>query len=197
MLSRSCLALLLAAVASSCQQPSSAAKQSKPQALTGIYAGLDELKGFPAEQAGDKWYHENIVYIRLDSLFLEGNPVVVHRNGKKSYSASDGGFYSFSGRIDTTTGQLTARLRMFAHDYISPAITIRDKDTATVRKLGLAEALRRGLVVEDSSFFKRTYTIRPTPKGFKMDSISYMPFQPDSTLGLPGFPDAKRFFKKK
>lgn len=195
--SRSYSALLLAAVVASCQQSSPVARQPKPQVPTGIYAGLDEMKGFPAEQLGDKWYHENVVYIRPDSLFLEGNPVIVHRNGKKSYSASDGGFYSFSGRLDTTNGQLTARLRMFAHDYISPPIIIQDKDTAAVRKLGLTKALRQGLAVEDSSFFKRTYTIRLTTKGFEMNGVSYVPFQPDSTLGLLGFPDAKRFFKKK
>lgn len=160
-----------------------------------MYVGLDELKGFPAERPGDKWYHENLVYIRPDSLFLEGNPVVIRRNGEKAYSASDGGFYSYSGRIDTTGGRLTARLHMFSHDYISIPILI--KDTVAAKTLELDELLRRGLAVRDSSALLKTCAIRLTAKGFEMDSVRYLPCRPDSLPNVfpIGFPDAKRFFR--
>ena len=161
----------------------------------GMYVGLDELRGFPAERPGDKWYHENIVYIRPDSLFLAGSPVIVRRNGEKAYSASDGGFYSYSGRIDTTGGRLTARLHMFSHDYIGIPILV--KDTVAAKTLGLDELLRRGLAVRDSSALLKTCTIQLTAKGFEMDSVRYLPYKPDSPSDLPpiGFPEAKRFFK--
>jgi hypothetical protein len=162
---------------------------------TGIYVGLEEMQGFPAEKPGDKWYHENYVYIRPNSLFLEGNPVVISSNGEKSYSASDGGFYSYSGRIDTAKGKFIAKLLMFAHDYIAAPIIIKAKDTTAIKGMDLEEAIRRGLATRDSSFYKRTSIIIPTDTGFDMDSVHYAPAAPDSSLGLPGFPDAKRFFK--
>jgi len=163
---------------------------------TGIYVGLEEMEGFPAEKSGDKWYHENYVYIRPDSLFLEGNPIIISSKGDKSYSASDGGFYSYSGRIDTTKGKFVAKLLMFAHDYISELIIIKDKDTIAAKNLSLEDAIQRGLATKDSSFYKRTSIIIPTVRGFDMDSVHYVPAAPDSSLGLPGFPDAKRFFKQ-
>ena len=162
-----------------------------------MYVGLAEMKSYPAENPGDKWYHENIVYIRPDSLFLEGNPVVVHSNGEKGYSASDGGFYSYSGRIDTVGGQLTAQLRMFSHDYIGLPVLI--KDTIAAKTLSLDELIERGLAVRDSSIYKKTSTINLTAKGFEMDSVHYVPFKPDSIPNvLPvGFPEPIRFFKKR
>ena len=155
------------------------------------------MKGMPPEKPGDKWYHENFVYIRPDSLFLEGNPVVISQNGDKSYSASDGGFYSFSGRIDTASGKLVARLRMFAHDYIAEPIIVENKDTAAAKNMDTEEAIRRGLAHRDSSSYKKTFSIKLTAKGFDMDGVHYIPTVPDSTLGLPGFPKANRFFGKK
>jgi hypothetical protein len=163
---------------------------------TGIYVGLEEMRGFPAEKPGDKWYHENYVYIRPDSLFLEGNPIVISSKGAKGYSASDGGFYSYSGRIDTIKGKFVAKLLMFAHDYIAAPIRVKAEDTAAIRNMDLEEAIRRGLASRDSSFYKRTSIIIPTVAGFDMDSVHYVPATPDSSLGLPGFPDAKRFFKQ-
>ncbi|OGX82203.1 hypothetical protein [Hymenobacter coccineus] len=162
-----------------------------------MYVGLAEMKGYPAENPGDKWYHENIVYIRPDSLFLEGNPVVVHRNGDKGYSASDGGFYSYSGRIDTAGGGLTAQLRMFSHDYIGLPVLV--KDTVAAKTLSLDELLKRGLAVLDSSMYNKTATIYLAAKGFEMDSVQYVRFKPDSLPNLPlmGFPDPIRFFKKR
>jgi hypothetical protein len=162
----------------------------------GIYVGLEEMEGFPAEKPGDKWYHENYVYIRPDSLFLEGNPVIISTKGDKSYSASDGGFYSYSGRIDTVKGKFIAKLLMFAHDYIAAPIIIKTKDTTAIKGMDLEEAIRRGLATRDSSFYKRTSIIIPTVTGFDMDSVHYVPAAPNSSLGLPGFPDAKRFFKQ-
>jgi hypothetical protein len=180
----------------SVDKPKRSPQLKKLSVPTGIYVGLEEMKGFPAEKPGDKWYHENYVYIRPDSLFLEGNPVIIRRNGEKGYSASDGGFYSYSGRIDTIKGKFIAKLLMFAHDYISAPITIKDKDTMAVKSLALEEAIRRGLATRDSSFYKRTYIIIPTTTGFDMDSVHYVPAAPDRSLGLLGFPDAKRFFKQ-
>lgn len=154
---------------------------------------MEEMEGFPAENPGDKWYHENYMYIRPDSLFLEGNPVVVDQNGEKGYSASDGGFYSYSGRIDTAGGKFTAKLLMFEHDYIAEPLIIKDT-TAAKADLSVDELVKRGIAVRDSSFYKKTYTITPTATGFDMDGVHYVPTAPDSLLALPGFPDAKRFF---
>ena len=186
------LGSLLASLISACQPL--ADRLPVAQAPTGRYVGLAEMKGFPAEKPGDRWYHENIVYIRPDSLFLEGNPVVVHRNGEKTYSASDGGFYSYSGRIDTSGGQLTAHLRLLSHDYIGLPVFI--KDTVAAKTLSLDELVKRGLAVRDSSIYKRTYSIYLTPKGFEMDSVHYVPFKADSLSKVwpMGFPDPSRFF---
>lgn len=190
--------LLPLAITSACQQRQPVITHpAVRQVPTGVFVGLEEMSGMPPERPGDRWYHENIVYIRPDSLFLEGNPLVINQNKEKSYSASDGGFYSFSGRLDTTGGKLVARLRMFAHDYIAEPVIIEAKDTAATKNMDLEEAIRRGLAHRDSSFYKRTFRLLPTPTGFDMDGVHYIPTTPDSTLGLPGFPRPDRFFGKK
>jgi hypothetical protein len=171
-------------------------QQKNLAAPTGAYVGLDEMEGMPPEKPGDKWYHENIVYIRPDSLYLEGNPIIVHQNGEKSYSASDGGFYSYKGRINTAHSQLTARLLMVQHDYIAEPYIIKSKDTTAAKHMSLDEAIRRGLAVRDSSFYKKTYAIHLISKGFEMNGVRYVPLRPDSLPNVfpVGFPDAKRFF---
>jgi hypothetical protein len=161
---------------------------------TGIYVGLEEIRGFPAEKPGDRWYHENYVYIRPDSLFLEGNPVVISKNGEKGYSASDGGFYSYSGRIDTAGGKFIAKMLMFSHDYMAEPIVFKDA-AATKSNLSMDELIARGLAFRDSSFYKKTYAIIPTNTGFDMDGVHYKPTAPLPNLVPVGFPDAKRFFK--
>jgi hypothetical protein len=183
-------------IVSACQpigEKENIAQLKGPAIPTGIYIGMEEMEGFPAENPGDKWYHENYMYIRPDSLFLEGNPVVVHKNGEKGYSASDGGFYSYSGRIDTAGGKFTAKLLMFAHDYIAAPLIIKDT-TAAKADLSGDELVKRGIAVRDSSFYKKTYTITPTATGFDMDGVHYVPTAPDSLLALPDFPNAERFF---
>jgi hypothetical protein len=189
----------LSYVAFACQPTNEAKKITQPKpvsAPTGTYVGLDEMEGMPPEKPGDKWYHENIVYIRPDSLYLEGNPIIVSKDGEKGYSSSDGGFYSYKGRIDSAHGQLKAQLLMFSHDYIGEPILIKSKDTAAAKNLSLEEAIRRGLAVRDSSFYKKTYNIHLLAKGFEMDGVHYIPLRPDSLPNVfpVGFPDAKRFF---
>jgi hypothetical protein len=193
------LLCLLSYLTFACQPPDEEKKIAQQKSLlapTGTYVGLDEMKGMPPEKPGDKWYHENIVYIRPDSLYLEGNPIIVSQDGEKGYSSSDGGFYSYKGRIDAVNGQLKAHLLMFSHDYIGVPIMIKDKDTAAAKKLSLEEAIERGLAVPDSSFYKKTYIIHLLAKGFEMDSVHYIPLPADSLRNVfpVGFPDAKRFF---
>ncbi|MFT3796603.1 hypothetical protein [Flavobacterium sp.] len=61
----------------------------------------DTCENYLNEIPSQKWYHENILKIRNDSVFLDKNPI--SKVGKKTYySASDGGFYYYSGVIKRT-----------------------------------------------------------------------------------------------
>src|ERR1039458_2603915 len=91
-------------------QPTSAARLPD-----GEFVGLETLKGMGEPHA--RWFHENTLVVRGTEVILDMNPVVFH-NGKKEYSASDGGFLAYRGRLIYKNGQLLVSLRIFESDYI-------------------------------------------------------------------------------
>jgi hypothetical protein len=73
----------------------------------------------PSENAHEPdalWYHENKLIVRGGELILDKVPISI-RNGKKSYSASDGGFITYRGQFLAKNGRDYISLRPFMSDY--------------------------------------------------------------------------------
>lgn len=64
-----------------------------------------------------RWFHENTLVIGNDEAILDKLPITI-RHGKKSYSASDGGFMTYRARFTSKDEQAVVRLRLFESDYV-------------------------------------------------------------------------------
>ncbi len=93
--------------------------------LDGKYIGLEEIcwvdsigkkHCYGEELNEEKWYHENLLTIKADSIFIEKNPVSIKKK-KKFYSASDGGYYYYAGKISMRDSFGYATLIMISCDY--------------------------------------------------------------------------------
>jgi hypothetical protein len=84
----------------------------------GEFIGLQKSENISHDEPNSKWFYENIFVVRGTEMTLDMQPVVFH-NGKKAYSASDGGFLSYRGKLFNKNGQLFVSLRIFQSDYIA------------------------------------------------------------------------------
>ena len=90
-----------------------------PQRLVqdGTYVGLHEETYVDPDDPKAKWFHENRLLIRNDDAILDKVPVIVS-HGKKGYSASDGGFFTYRGRFSRKDGQIFVALRLCQSIYV-------------------------------------------------------------------------------
>jgi hypothetical protein len=85
--------------------------------LSGDYIGMEKMENYDPEEPEVKWFYENKLIIRGNEAILDKVPVYF-RDGKKTYSAADGGFVTFRGRFLTKDGKALVSLRIFESDYI-------------------------------------------------------------------------------
>ena len=98
-----------------------------PQDFSGYYIGLERMcskneKG--KKECYDppkKWYHLNHLSIDKDSVFLYQEPVIL-KNRDTLYSASDGAFFYFAGKIENEGEDRT--VTSYNVGVISPQISI-------------------------------------------------------------------------
>jgi hypothetical protein len=102
-----------------------------------------------------KWYHENLLLIDKDSLFIYKVPVRIIGN-KKVYSASDGAFYYYFGTIRQTDSGTIVSLTMNNCDYCGVRVKI---DTSTGFRHPVAEA--------------KSYKLTSSPGGLKIGEVTY------------------------
>ncbi|RZK57387.1 MAG: hypothetical protein EOO91_10250 [Pedobacter sp.] len=85
-----------------------------PATVNGTYIGLEEIyttntKGQKVpytspENPEAKWFHQSTLTLKSDSASLQQSPVSI--TGKDTiFSASDGGFYNYSGTVSTQNNQ--------------------------------------------------------------------------------------------
>lgn len=86
-------------------------------AKDGTYVGLQAETYVDPGDPKATWFHENTLLIRNDDAILDKVPVVVS-HGKKGYSASDGGFFTYRGRFSKKDGQVFVALRLCQSDYV-------------------------------------------------------------------------------
>jgi len=119
-----------------------------PQEYNGYYVGLERMcykddKG--KRECFDppkKWYHINHLYIDQDSAFLYQEPVTL-KNRDTLYSASDGAFYYFAGKINDEGENITVTFTLTSCDYCGWPIII---DTLTNSYIAASEIKKYQIV---------------------------------------------------
>jgi hypothetical protein len=82
--------------------------------INGEYIGAERLGKIAND--GRKWYHLTLILIQEDSIFMNQVPISVKRKDT-FYSASDGGFYNYAGKIRKENKDYIAELKMIDCDY--------------------------------------------------------------------------------
>lgn len=127
--------------------------------LNGLYVGF-EYKGISADPAYPgkvfKLYHKGYIKIRGDSAFLDQGPVFVHGEDTIS-SASDGGFYYYSGLLKRNNDTVTLSLKELFCDYCGVFTETKPDGTKeVVKRTRIIKGLltEKGIVI-DSSVYKK------------------------------------------
>jgi hypothetical protein len=118
----------------------------------GVYQGLERMTGYDRPR---KWYHLNTAYVRNDTMFLYKRPIVIHRKDTV-YSASDGGFYYYFGRINKLDTPLSVQLSKNNCDYCAVRFKM---DTSTGFSYPIIDTVE--------------YIIRKTSNGFSFNGVQY------------------------
>src|SRR5260221_33053 len=79
----------------------------------GEYVGLEKLPNLTPDVQDVKWFHESTLLIRNDEAILDKVPVAV-LHGKKTYSASDGGFLTYRAKFTRKEAAVRGGVRLFA-----------------------------------------------------------------------------------
>ena len=130
----------------------------KDSSLNGFYSGLEYL-GITTDPAypGKKFksFHSGYFKIRGDSVFLDQNPIFIYEKDT-SYSASDGGFYYYSGTLQKNDTTVLFNLNELFCDYCGVPVKTKADGTKEI--------------------IKRTKTIkaRLIDKGFVIDGYLYV-----------------------
>jgi hypothetical protein len=89
--------------------------------IDGLWLGYERLEKMPFENKGDRWFYENRLSIADGAVRLQKLPAV--RNGKRiTYSASDGAFPVFRGRLVARDGSIIAVLEIESCDYCGQVV---------------------------------------------------------------------------
>jgi len=87
------------------------------QSVNDDYVGVERMGSLTPEDRETRWFHENTLVVRKGEAILDMSPITIRR-GRKTYSASDGGFLTYRGRFFTRGGRTFVALRLFQSDYV-------------------------------------------------------------------------------
>lgn len=145
--------------------------QEVDTSLNGLYAGL-EYMGTSTDPAYPgkvfKGYHLGYLKIKGDSVFLDQSPIFVHKKDT-SYSASDGGFYYYSGKMKKTDTTVLFDLKELFCDYC--AVPVQTKPDGAQQPIKKTKQLNGRLT--DKGFIINGYLYARTTK--KEELISEHP----------------------
>ena len=136
----------------------------KDISLNGLYSGL-EYNGITTDPAypGKKFKSFHSVYLKIkgDSVFLDKNPIIVYEKDT-TYSASDGGFYYYSGTLQNNDTTIIFNLKELFCDYCSVLIKTKAAGTKKIVKKTKrikAHLTEKGLIIEGHLYAKRAENI--------------------------------------
>ena len=84
--------------------------------IDGIYIGWKKISDISPNDKSEVWYHEHKLIIKGNAIRIEAAPRSI-KNGKLMYSASDGGFPTYEGKIFYKNGGKFIKLRVIKCDY--------------------------------------------------------------------------------
>ncbi|MFT3679055.1 MAG: hypothetical protein QM791_02210 [Ferruginibacter sp.] len=128
--------------------------------LNGLYTGLEYMGTstdpvYPGKVF--KSFHLGYLKIKGDSVFLDQNPIFVYRKDT-SYSASDGGFYYYSGMLTKTDTTVLFNLKELFCDYCGELFETKPDGTkqAVKRIKQLKGRITHDGFLIDGYLYKRT-----------------------------------------
>lgn len=134
----------------------------------GSYVGLEKIKDYSgSENPKHVWYHLSILTIKGDSVFLEQSPVAIYKNDT-IFSASDGGFYSYKGKVIRYGGKIVADLKFESCDYcpqfikFSPPRIVKDEETLQTNVIDTIPVSNEPQVFEDYSLKFKVMNLEKT-----------------------------------
>ncbi|OQP39983.1 hypothetical protein A4H97_17350 [Niastella yeongjuensis] len=162
----------------------------------GLYKGLericwtDEAGKVHYYDAPRKWYHENLLLIDNDSIFMYKVPLKIVNN-QKNYSAADGAFYYYYGAIQHTDTGTVVNLTMNNCDYCGHEVKF---DSATgfmypvakIEKYKLTKSAN-GIQLGGVDYNRETGKLKngfPPRQLFYIDSNSIYRVEPKGQYGL-------------
>lgn len=97
----------------------------------GEYIGMEPMPGFhdPVNKFKDQWFHQNTLVIEGGTVTLDKIPVFFYK-GRKGYSSSDGGFFTFRGAVSFMDGHWRMELLLTESDYVAVPIDTDGKPIA-------------------------------------------------------------------
>jgi hypothetical protein len=120
------LSIALASILSGLTRAEITSKNQDAIVRDGSYVGLEKMPNISPDDPHAEWFHENTLVVRNDEAILDKVPIVVH-NGKKEYSASDGGFLTFRAKFLKKDADTVVVLRMCQSDYIALPLNPQDR----------------------------------------------------------------------
>jgi hypothetical protein len=138
----------------------------------GVYVGYEEMctiskKGKkvcytnPAETKR-KWFRLSKLNIVGDSAFLDQNPISIYKKDTQ-YSASDGGFYYFTGKLTRKDFAVSIELNFTKCDYCAMPISTDPKESSFPWKKSYSCSITdQGLLLNGIHFTKITEPERLT-----------------------------------
>lgn len=114
----------------------------RQKSIDGVYVGLERIcwtdsagkKGCLIDDAhpSRKWYHLSYLKIKGNKVFMDQDPVAIDKKDT-IYSASDGAFYYYTGKIDIHNTAVAINLTQQSCDYCAETIKT-DHDKAKIKK---------------------------------------------------------------
>jgi hypothetical protein len=136
--------------------------------IDSVYKGLQEMcwvdtingiKDCYIDEARPKWkwYHTTILKFSGDSVFVEQSPILVHKKDTL-YSASDGGFYYYSGTVTRNNeNTVTLDLTETNCDYCGVLTKKQEDGTLLVVKRTkhfIATVTTNGMIINGQKFIR-------------------------------------------
>jgi hypothetical protein len=121
----------------------------------GSFVGLEDMHYVSHEKKHNmfKWYHLTHVTIKDDSVWVEQDPVAIHKHDT-IWSASDGAFYYYEGTVTIKGKQISMNLRMTNCDYCGiPVDSVRQEQF--FHRIWSGQMIDHGIMI-DSSFYSRS-----------------------------------------
>ena len=140
------------------------------QDIDGTYVGLEKIcwktsKSGKCINTDDfnsksKWFHQNILKIKGDSVFLDQNPISIYKKDT-SFSASDGAFLYFTGLVSKTHTSITFKLVELFCDYCGE-FKQKQSDGTLIwikrTKLLSGKIIKDGIVIDNYLYKKVSYS---------------------------------------